>query len=66
MNAILMIGAVIAQVLVRPWSQTNDPPEARVSRDFADRPDAAVVHYAVPPMSGVQRLTDAYPPDGVA
>lgn len=66
MNTTLMIGAVVAQILVRPWSQTNDPPEARVSRDFADRPDAAVVHYAVPPMSGVQRLPDAYPHDGVA
>jgi hypothetical protein len=28
-NATLMIGAVVAQILVRPWSQTNDPPEAR-------------------------------------
>ena len=39
---------------------------SRVAADFCDNPDAAVRHYAVPPMSELQRLADAYPTDGVA
>ena len=67
MNATLMIGAVLAQMLVRPWSQTNVPLDERVAADFKDKQaDAAFVHYDVPPMSGVQRLPDVYPHDGVA
>ena len=63
----LMIGAVFAQMLVRPWSQTNVPLAERVANDFKDKPaGAAFVHYAVPPMSGIQRLPDIYPDDGVA
>ena len=61
-----MIGAVFAQMLVRPWSQTNEPLAARVAADFKGRADAVVVHYDVPPVGGVQRLPDAYPEDGTA
>ena len=36
----------------------------RVRADFADKSASAVWHYAVPPMSELQRLPDAYPTDG--
>ena len=39
---------------------------SRVATDFAKAPDKAFVHYAVPPMSNVQRLPDVYPFDGEA
>lgn len=65
MNGITLLGAVFAELLVRPWSQTNEPLEARVARDFAGK-EAEIVHYDVPPMSGVQRLPDVYPYDGFA
>ena len=38
--SMLMIGAVFAQLMVRPWSQTNEPLEARVARDFKKTPHA--------------------------
>ena len=38
---------------------------SRVAADFG-KTDAAFVHYAVPPMSNVQRLPDIYPIDGQA
>ena len=38
----------------------------RVEADFKDAPKAAFRHYAVPAMSTVQRLPDAYPWDGAA
>ena len=66
MNSTLMMGAVFAQMLVRPWSQTNSPLDERVAADFKGGADAALVHYAVPAMSGVQRLPDVYPYDGQA
>ena len=38
----------------------------RVEADFRNAPKAALRHYAVPAMSNVQRLPDAYPWDGAA
>ena len=62
---LMLLGAVFAQMLVRPWSQTNVPLADRVAADFKDTPPgAAFVHYDVPPMSGFQRLPDLYPEDG--
>ena len=54
-----------AQMIVRPWSQTNEALEKRVAADCAGRP-AALVHYAVPAMSDLQHLPDVYPEDGKA
>ena len=39
---------------------------ARVAEDFPGAADAPFRHYAVPAMSELQRLPDAYPEDGVA
>ena len=65
--SMMMTCAVFAQLMVRPWSQTNEPLEACVARDFEKTPHAeSFVHYAVPPMSDVQRLRDVYPHDGKA
>ena len=36
----------------------------KVASDFAAQADAKVWHYAVPPMSEIQRLPDIYPSDG--
>ena len=36
----LTVCAVFAQLMVRPWSQTNEPLEARVARDFEKTPHA--------------------------
>ena len=59
--------ALFAQLMVRPWSQTTEPVEARVAHDFEKTAHAeGFVHYAVPPMSDVQRLKDVYPYDGKA
>ena len=60
----LVIGAVLAHLLVRPWSQTNEPLAERVAADFRNADaNAALRHYAVRPMSGFQRLPDVYPED---
>ena len=64
MTGTIMTCAVLAQMLVRPWSQTNVPLAERVANDFKEKPaGAAFVHYAVPPMSEIQRLPDVYPED---
>ena len=56
-----------AQFTVRPWTQDNEPVEARVAADFREIPHSdAFVHYAVPAMSALQRLPDVYPDDGIA
>ena len=56
-----------AQFTVRPWTQDNEPVEARVAADFRGIPHPdAFVHYAVPAMSALQRLPDVYPDDGIA
>ncbi len=56
-----------AQFTVRPWTQDNEPIEARVAADFTGIPHPdAFVHYAVPAMSTLQRLPDVYPDDGIA
>ena len=55
-----------AQFTVRPWTQDNEPVEARVAADFTGIPHPdAFVHYAVPAMSALQRLPDVYPEDGI-
>lgn len=55
-----------AQFVCRPWSQTTVPIAERVRADFKTlRHAEAFVHYDVPPMSGLQRLADVYPEDGV-
>ncbi len=36
----------------------------RVTADFPSQPGGVVWHYAVPPMSEIQRLADVYPSDG--
>ena len=60
-------GIVLAQMLVRPCSQANVPLAERVAADFGpSERNRQFVHYAVPAMSGVQRLPDAYPADGQA
>ena len=58
--ASLAPAVLVAQMIVRPWSQTNEALEKRVAADCAGRP-AALVHYAVPAMSDLQRLPDVYP-----
>ena len=62
--AALAPGLVFGQMLVRPWSQTNEALEKRVAADFPGRP-SALVHYEVPAMSDLQRLEDVYPYDGI-
>ena len=65
--AALVAASAGAQVLVRPWSQTNEKLETRVMADFAGKTHAeAFVHYAVPMASDIQRLPDVYPVDGRA
>ena len=60
-------GIVLAQALVSPCSQANVPLAERVAADFGpSERNRQFVHYAVPAMSGVQRLPDAYPADGQA
>ena len=67
MTGTIMTCAVLAQMLVRPWSQTNAPLDERVAADFKDKAHAeAFVHYAVPMASDLQRLPDVYPHDGAA
>ena len=67
MTGTIMTCAVLAQMLVRPWSQTNAPLDERVAADFKDKAHAEVfVHYAVPMASDLQRLPDVYPHDGAA
>ena len=63
----LLAALADAQMLVRPWSQTNEKLETRVKADFAGKahPDA-FVHYVVPMASDIQRLPDVYPTDGRA
>ena len=63
--ASLAPAVLVAQMIVRPWSQTNEALEKRVAADCAGRP-AALAHYAVPAMSDLQRLPDVYPEDGQA
>ena len=56
---LLVLGAVFAQVMA--------PLAERVAADFGpSERNRQFVHYAVPAMSGVQRLPDAYPADGQA
>ena len=64
MLAAVTPGLVFGQMLVRPWSQTNEALEKRVAADFPGRP-SALVHYEVPAMSDLQRLEDVYPYDGI-
>ena len=69
--AIVVAAAVaataVAQIPVRPWSQSNTPLADRVAADFRDVPHAkGFVHYDVPAMSPLQRLPDVYPEDGIA
>ncbi len=45
-------------------SADKSPIAGRVAADFAGQANAAVWHYAVPPMSEIQRLADVYPSDG--
>ena len=67
MTGTIMTCAVLAQMLVRPWSQANAPLAERVAADFRDKAHAeAFVHYAVPLASDIQRLPDVYPTDGLA
>ena len=65
MHTATLLGALFAQMLVSPWSQTNPPLAERLANDFGPlERNAPFVHYAVPAMSGVQRLPDVYPSDG--
>ena len=65
--AALAAATADAQMLVRPWSQTNEKLEARVMADFVGKTHGeAFVHYAVPMASDIQRLPDVYPTDGRA
>ena len=51
---------VFSTVLAAP----NNAVVQKVAADFGVQTDAKVWHYAVPPMSEIQRLPDVYPTDG--
>ena len=51
-------------MLSTAFSAPGNPVAKKVAADFASRTGAKVWHYAVPPMSEIQRLSDVYPSDG--
>lgn len=59
-----MAGALLAGGLATAGAAAVPPLDARVRADFPQT-GAKWVHYAVPAMSNVQRLPDAYPADGI-
>ena len=55
---------VLAAASSVAFSASESALAKRVEGDFQSRPDAMAWHYAVPPMSEIQRLPDVYPEDG--
>ena len=51
-------------MLSTAFSAPGNPVAKTVAADFAAQSGAKVWHYAVPPMSEIQRLPDVYPTDG--
>ncbi len=65
-RAAILGGLCVAGCLVSPDARSADNVSiaGRVASDFPSQSGRDVWHYAVPPMSEIQRLPDAYPTDG--